>query len=44
MINDQFELQQRIGSGSFGTVYRCIDKLTGEPRAVKIEKPKIRFS
>jgi casein kinase 1 len=44
MINEKYELSEKIGSGSFGTVYRGRDITTNELWAVKIEKPNIRFS
>lgn len=31
-----FDLQERLGKGSFGSVYRAINKRTGEVVAVKI--------
>ena len=32
---DRYEMMEELGSGSFGTVYRAIEKSTGEEVAVK---------
>lgn len=31
----QFQVLEELGSGSFGTVYKAIDKATGEVVAIK---------
>src|SRR3954467_4132555 len=35
-LGDRFELEQRIGSGGMGTVYRARDPISGETVAVKV--------
>lgn len=40
LINNRFELVKKIGEGSFGNVYTCIDKTNNEKFAVKIESQK----
>eukprot|EP00756_Hemistasia_phaeocysticola_P034316 Hpha_TRINITY_DN16515_c1_g8::TRINITY_DN16515_c1_g8_i1::g.133865::m.133865/K04515/CAMK2; calcium/calmodulin-dependent protein kinase (CaM kinase) II len=40
-FEDKYDLEGELGSGSFSTVYRCVDKVTGGASAVKvIEKEK----
>src|ERR1044071_6292451 len=36
LLGDQFELEQAIGSGGMGTVYRARDPISGETVAVKV--------
>lgn len=44
MINERYELCERVGAGSFGTVYRGRDTVTNEYFGIKIEKPNMKFS
>jgi len=34
---ERFRLKRKIGSGSFSSVYRCVDSRTGEDLAIKLE-------
>lgn len=36
MFSEQFELKEEVGKGRFGTVYRCIERISGRPRAAKV--------
>src|SRR4051794_3006873 len=36
VIADRFEVDRPAGSGGMGIVYRAIDRLTGEPVALKV--------
>src|SRR3954463_1438081 len=36
LVDDRFELEQTIGSGGMGTVYRARDPISGETVAVKV--------
>ncbi|HEY2785619.1 MAG TPA: serine/threonine-protein kinase, partial [Fimbriiglobus sp.] len=38
--SEQYEFQERIGAGGIGTVYRALDRKTGQPVAVKVLKSK----
>lgn len=38
MFNNQYAVQKKLSSGSFGVVFQGEDKLSGEPVALKIEK------
>ncbi|PYD07342.1 hypothetical protein DND47_31040 [Pseudomonas syringae pv. syringae] len=33
---DSYELIEKIGQGSFGEVYRALEKATGKPVAIKL--------
>src|SRR5215813_10014398 len=35
-LGDRFELEQPIGSGGMGTVYRALDPISGQAVAVKV--------
>lgn len=37
-FSELYELKEEIGRGRFGTVYRCVEKMTSEERAAKIVK------
>jgi dual specificity tyrosine-phosphorylation-regulated kinase 2/3/4 len=39
----RFEVQQRLGKGSFGTVVRCLDHCTGQQVAVKVVNAKAKY-
>ena len=41
IIDNRFTLDEHIGSGAMGSVYRGVDKTTGDPVAVKALKPEI---
>ncbi|GMY28893.1 casein kinase I-like [Fagus crenata] len=41
-ISDKYKLRRKIGSGSFGVIYRGTDVLTGEEVAIKLENVKTR--
>src|SRR5689334_25363930 len=36
VVDNRFELDRIAGAGAMGTVYRAIDRTTGEPVAVKV--------
>ncbi|KAK9237289.1 kinase-like domain-containing protein [Lipomyces kononenkoae] len=43
IINDQYVIQEEAGRGSFGAVYRAIDKVTNEVYAIKeVSKHRLR--
>jgi casein kinase 1 len=44
MINEKYEVSDKIGAGSFGQVYRGRDVSTNDYFAIKIEKANVRFS
>ncbi len=35
LLNERYERRERIGSGSYGIVYKCIDRKTGSIVAIK---------
>ncbi|XP_042897175.1 uncharacterized protein [Parasteatoda tepidariorum] len=35
-FSDRFDIKEEVGKGRFGTVYRCVEKSCGRPRAAKI--------
>jgi len=39
-FDDLYEVQEKLGEGSYGKVCRCINKITGFERAVKFIKKK----
>lgn len=40
---DEYEIKEKLGSGSYGTVYNCLHKVTEQDRAVKeIKKDRIK--
>lgn len=39
-VNDRFEVGNKVGSGSYGSVFMAVDTLTGETVALKIESNK----
>ncbi|KFM63925.1 Myosin light chain kinase, smooth muscle, partial [Stegodyphus mimosarum] len=36
IFTERFDLKEEVGKGRFGTVYRCVEKSCGRPRAAKI--------
>jgi serine/threonine protein kinase len=47
-VGEQYQLVEKLGGGSFGTVYRGVDRFTGEPVALKLEfmtakHPQLRY-
>ncbi|KAK9360434.1 kinase-like domain-containing protein [Lipomyces starkeyi] len=43
IINNQYVIQEEVGRGSFGAVYRAIDKITSEVYAIKeVSKHRLR--
>ena len=37
-LNDQYEIQQHLGAGSFGQVLKAVHRLTGQVVAIKLMK------
>ncbi|XP_054706304.1 myosin light chain kinase, smooth muscle-like isoform X2 [Uloborus diversus] len=35
-FTERFDLKEEVGKGRFGTVYRCVEKCSGRPRAAKV--------
>jgi len=40
LLDHRFKIEEQIGEGGFGAVYRAIDQTTGDVRAAKVFRPK----